>query len=151
MMPPSEAMIQKWQERAEKAEAEVARLREALEAVLSGVEKDLWNQANELILIASLSGEHSEGGFTEGLEKARAALTTSADGWLTRHDEEVRREERERWQQVPNEVKLFQFVHDCIRAYRHEEPPYDSREVEFVAWCLERWTRRRKAVKGGEE
>ena len=50
------------------------------------------------------------------------------------------------WYEMPNEVKLFHFVHGCIKAYRHEEPPYDAREVEFIAWCLERWTRRRKAA-----
>jgi hypothetical protein len=34
------------------------------------------------------------------------------------------------------DTRLMKFAHECIRAFRGQEPPYDALEVEFLVFCL---------------
>ena len=86
MIPSVECVNLDLHDRAEKAEAEVARLREALGG-----------------LHGYLAAELMEGCECSGCKLARRALSVlsdTADDWLAQHDAEVRAQERERCQWV---------------------------------------------------
>jgi hypothetical protein len=87
----SEIEYDKW---VDELEAQVARLREALEV--------LWDNRGVRfqmhIAVCSWCGERDETStdISHQVDCPFAALTTPADDWLERHDEGVRREEQER-------------------------------------------------------
>ena len=37
---------------------------------------------------------------------------------------------------ISPDTRLMKFAHECIRAFRSQEPPYDAMEVEFLVFSL---------------
>lgn len=37
---------------------------------------------------------------------------------------------------LSSDTRLMKFAHECIRAFRGQEPPYDAMEVEFLVFSL---------------
>jgi len=81
------AQVATWMGVTKRAQADAARLREALKGILQAEDE------------AGCSFDE-QGTDWPDIEVARAALSDTADDWLARHDAEVRAQERERCQWV---------------------------------------------------
>ena len=101
-------------ERIEKAEAEVARLREALELAELRIARwdDRCGGTICLFCGARIPPHKADCPF--------AALSDTAGAWLKQHDAEVRREER---------AKSFRTVAEIIEYYYPEDEPFDGHKL----------------------